>query len=756
VRTQLRVGVIAAVLIGTAALSATPAHADDQAARLTSAERTAPANPVAGGPVTVAWSAEDDPAPGSGVSHARFRYENLNAEGKTMAIVEVQGQYAPLADGRSVATALLGPWTASGHYTLVEVWLHDRIGNSTHYLRNGSVSVSPQTSATPSPVVDFPAMDFDVDNPESDTAIPTVSDLRPVGTSLRAGEPVTLTSTVSDDRSGVAELAVEYTAPNGTTRVAATADPGLAPAGLASGLLPLGAPGGHWQATLVRVSDRAGNASFFFRDQQPAYVAAPDGPQPYAAQPAIDWPSLDIDVTPGAPDPDAPLISDVSREGPAQLHRDDDVIMHFTVSDASRVQFVEFSFTDASYHYFHVRVGCVSGRGTAIVPLPQGLDRGRVMLWSITAVDELWNARGYRRDGQAYTQGRNEPDAVPGIQLSNFDFDLVDGPADFAGHFAPQLSCVTAPKLPLNVPEAAQPGDVIPVNGQVLTSTDQPIAGGQVAVFEQPTGADSRLVGVMNTDNAGAYSTTATLARETTYVARFLGRAGVGGADAANSDRKLVRIGTPSSSPTPTATPSGSPAPVASAGSGTATTPPPGTAGAPPELHVPAVSTYGSTLPVVVFGRPHQPFQIWAYSRTSTTYRLVRQGTLDPFGGWTGSIRPATNTRLFAKALDSGAWLSSPTRAVQMRAAVSLRVSAPTSTGRRTFSGTAGPAIAGRLVSIYRNGTSGPQLFARVRTTSTGTYSLTVLAPRGWAVYDARTAATDRNAAGSSSGVGTS
>jgi hypothetical protein len=217
-----------------------------------------------------------------------------------------------------------------------------------------------------------------------------------------------------------------------------------------------------------------------------------------------------------------------------------------------------------------------------------------------------------------------------------------------------------------------------------------------------------------------------------------------------------VKIGSGSSSPSPAPSGGSAPPPSYPTSPPGGTGQPPATGDSAPTLTLPSAADYGSTVTVRAQGMPGAQLELWAYSRPSTTYRLVRTGTVDAAGTWTTTVRPATNTRLYVRTRTTGGWLSSATRAVQIRVNVSLRVSAPTSTGRRTFSGTAGPALAGRLVSIYRTGASGPRLFLQVRTTSTGAFTASALTPRGWAVYDARAAATDRNAAGTSRGVGTS
>jgi hypothetical protein len=755
-----RVGVIAAVLLGTAALSPAPAYADNHPPRLTSATMRTSSTPAAGTNVTIAWTADDEVETGSGVSYVTFGYENVDSSGAVIASPSVQGGYSPAADGTSLATTTLGEWSASGWYRLTFISLLDKTDNNTTYYRDGTVRSAPSSAAPPPAPVDFGALDFQVSNDRSDSAAPTISGLKPLSRNVLAGHPVVLTSTVRDDRSGVLEIFVSYESPSGATHVGTHADPALAAAGLTSGLLPLRAEGGHWRAVQLSVIDRAGNAvDYALGAAQPTY--RPAGIRPFQPQEPIDLSALDIDVTATLPDADSPQVTELRRDSPAQLHRGDDLVVHYAVHDASPVKFVQVRYLDSSGHTFSVINQCLPESGSAVGPIPAGLDTGPVRVEAVFSYVVLSNGRYYLRDGTTGTFGHATSDPGRGPDLTVLDFELVDGPASFTGHVSTQVLCPRLPRLPLTLPSVAAPGELIDLAGQVLTTAEQVITGGTVAAFATTGDAGTELLGVLSTDSDGRCRTTATITRDTTYQVRFLGLDASAGAEAATSEPRLVRVD-PNTSPSPrpttsagaTASPASPPTPGGSPGASSGPTSP--DTSATPTLSLPTVATYGSTVPVSVQGMPGAQLELWAYSRPSTTYRLVRTGTVDAAGTWTTTVRPATNTRLYVRTRTTGGWLSSTTRAVQIRVNVSLRVSAPTSTGRRTFSGTAGPALAGRLVSIYRTSASGPRLFLQVRTTSTGAFTASALTPRGWAVYDARAAATDRNAAGTSRGVGTS
>jgi hypothetical protein len=138
-----------------------------------------------------------------------------------------------------------------------------------------------------------------------------------------------------------------------------------------------------------------------------------------------------------------------------------------------------------------------------------------------------------------------------------------------------------------------------------------------------------------------------------------------------------------------------------------------------------------------------------AYSRPSTTFRVVRTGTTDATGVVTFAVSPLTNTRLYVQPRGLAA---TPQVVVSVRTGLSLSASR---TGVRTyaFSGRSIPARAGGLViSLYRVTATGAVLTAQTRADArTGNWSLTrAFSGTGTFGFVVRTGSDVQNVAGTS------
>lgn len=207
---------------------------------------------------------------------------------------------------------------------------------------------------------------------------------------------------------------------------------------------------------------------------------------------------------------------------------------------------------------------------------------------------------------------------------------------------------------------------------------------------------------------------------------------------------------TPSASPTPTAAPTAS-ATMAPPSSPPAEQP---TAPAPPPCERARVTvertviTATSDVRVLVMATPNSVVRLLAYSRPSTTYRVVREGTTDAQGAALFAVRPLTNTRLLA---DEPGCPESASQVVHVRSAVSLGA---TRLGTRDFAfrGRAIPTRPGQLVSLYRITSAGQHVLTdQARTDRAGIWSLRrTFSGTGRFGFVARTGADIVNAAGTS------
>lgn len=110
---------------------------------------------------------------------------------------------------------------------------------------------------------------------------------------------------------------------------------------------------------------------------------------------------------------------------------------------------------------------------------------------------------------------------------------------------------------------------------------------------------------------------------------------------------------------------------------------------------------------VTLRGTPGAAVELWAYTRPSTTYRLVRSGTVGGDGTVGFDVRPPANTRLQARERDCAA---GPSTVLNVATALTLAVER-TGTREYAFSGDSLPARPGGLVvSLYRITTAGSQV----------------------------------------------
>jgi hypothetical protein len=119
------------------------------------------------------------------------------------------------------------------------------------------------------------------------------------------------------------------------------------------------------------------------------------------------------------------------------------------------------------------------------------------------------------------------------------------------------------------------------------------------------------------------------------------------------------------------------------------------------------VPTQAST--VVVHGTPNQAVQVYAYSRPSTTYGLVRSGTTNSSGDAFFSVTPGGNTRLYAHYTSgSTTTAANDSGTTVITVHTSLSLSAYRDGVRKYhFQGTNLPRRAGQLITLYRYA-SGP------------------------------------------------
>jgi hypothetical protein len=128
----------------------------------------------------------------------------------------------------------------------------------------------------------------------------------------------------------------------------------------------------------------------------------------------------------------------------------------------------------------------------------------------------------------------------------------------------------------------------------------------------------------------------------------------------------------------------------------------------------------GQSATMYVHGKPGSAVQVLAYSAPSSTYAVVRSGTLNGSGDASFSFAPRTNTHLFARTVTNG---DSTPAVLSVRPAESLKGSA---SGRKgSFSGQIVPGHGGVKVRLFSVKSGRLTLVGTATTSSSGAWSLT-------------------------------
>jgi hypothetical protein len=175
-------------------------------------------------------------------------------------------------------------------------------------------------------------------------------------------------------------------------------------------------------------------------------------------------------------------------------------------------------------------------------------------------------------------------------------------------------------------------------------------------------------------------------------------------------------------SPTATASPTSSPSPSASPAAETT----------PTVTLETAIISAGQHVTVDYHGAPNTTLRVLSKTQPATAYSVITSVALDSSGSGFTSHAPSKNTRIMAQTLGG---LSSTQPLIQVRSVASLNAKR-VGTRTYTFSGRVYPALNGRLVSLYRNGS----LVAQARTNASGIYTVTRTLAAGTFSFQARTA----------------
>ena len=131
------------------------------------------------------------------------------------------------------------------------------------------------------------------------------------------------------------------------------------------------------------------------------------------------------------------------------------------------------------------------------------------------------------------------------------------------------------------------------------------------------------------------------------------------------------------------------------------------------------VVTSGGSATMTGAARAGQRVELWAYSRPSSTYRLVRATTAAPTGLYAFTVTPPTDTRLRVRV----GGLDSPSVVIGVRHAVRMTATRLAPRSFR-FTGTVWPKRAGVRVDVVARTPSGLRVLTSARTRADGRWSV--------------------------------
>jgi hypothetical protein len=153
---------------------------------------------------------------------------------------------------------------------------------------------------------------------------------------------------------------------------------------------------------------------------------------------------------------------------------------------------------------------------------------------------------------------------------------------------------------------------------------------------------------------------------------------------------------------------------------------------------------------VTAHGAPGSTVELLAYSRPNTTYGVARTGTTDTNGNAVFTVKPGTNTRLYAHYKGGAASSDSVSKVINVHTALSLSAYRD-GVRKYHFQGRNLPRLTGQLITLYRISNGQEIRTATVKTNDSGIWRIDrTFTGSGTFTFVARTSQTLNNAAGRS------
>lgn len=695
-------------LAGGSLLAGNPAYADNAAPRIVSIQRTT-ASPEAGKAVAIDVEATDGGT--STIQYVQLVY--IGPRGHMFVPHAFFGQ----TGGRRTATALLNPWASTGRWRLDRIQIYDAASNWTLYDRDGTVETRPAGAEPAEPsTLDFEAADFDIVNPQQDLKAPSIESIDALFDQVVAGQPQAALYSMSDDRSGIKEISVQYYLPDGNVMFLSTpAD--LLTVGPVAGLVPLFTDAGRTRLAHVSVRDGAGNHTHY----SPGRVTTWPSVEP-ADTVNVNPTELEFDVVPVAPDTDYPVLHKLTPRSTGPFRAGESVTLDFEVSDeTTAVEYVRAGWRDQYGHYISGSFHCIGLRtGSVTMTIPSYIEPGT--RWALSNVDVLDRARHgtvYDRDGfihRSYGGVSQRTTEQHATNLSIADFEIEAGPPRQDRLPKPPVCDRSTTVDVVADPSQVRPGETADVEGSVRAGGAA--VGTPVVALYEYDGTTPTLLGVVTGRDSGAFKRTIAPRSGRTYRARFLGSDGHNPAQPVMSAPIAVRVG---DTQNPVRTTIG--------------------LGAPDAVDAGDSATIDATLRDAVSGTPiaGRSVVIEARRAGTTIFSRIATRTTDESGRVRVVVRPSSATEyrgVFAGTSDSSP-ATSAVRPVGVRPRIWMildRATIPRG-GTVTMTAGVGPSHAGHSVVLVRKVSSGWQRVAITRLDAKSRAVFRIRPPAGRTTY---------------------
>jgi hypothetical protein len=153
---------------------------------------------------------------------------------------------------------------------------------------------------------------------------------------------------------------------------------------------------------------------------------------------------------------------------------------------------------------------------------------------------------------------------------------------------------------------------------------------------------------------------------------------------------------------------------------------------------------------VTAHGAPGSTVELYAYSRPKTSYAVVRTDVTGANGAVVFTVKPGTNTRLYAHYKGGAATSDSVSKVINVHTALSLSAYRD-GVRKYHFQGRNLPRLTGQLITLYRISNGQEIRTATVKTNDSGIWRIDrTFTGSGTFTFVARTSQTLNNAAGRS------